>query len=63
MQAGTNPTNGYDPDMIHCVMKYVDGVPCVVMNHRTKGKALDSMHDMINKGQRGLWVESFTLHN
>ena len=63
MQAGTNTTNVYDPDMIHCVMKYVDGVPYVVMKHRTKGKALDSMHDMINKGQKELWVESFTLHN
>ena len=63
MLAGTNPTNGYDSDMVHCVMKYVDGVPCVVMNHRTLGKALDSMNDMTSKGQKGLWVQSFTLHN
>ena len=60
---GTNAANGYDPNTVWCVMQFVNGVRSVMMIHRTKGKAMDTMSEMTGKGMQGLWIEDRILHN
>ncbi len=62
MLAGTNPTNGYDPDVVWVVMKKVDGERSIVMVHSTMDKGVETV-DFLTKQGMVVWMERHRKYN
>jgi surface antigen len=62
MLAGTNPTNGYDPDVVWVIMKRQNGIDSVAMVHSTMGAGVVSVAAM-TAGGMVVWMERHRKHN
>jgi hypothetical protein len=62
MLAGTNPTNGYDPDVVWIIMKREKGVDSVAMVHSTMDKGVESVATL-TAGGMVVWMERHRKYN